>query len=117
MELGDHLAAEPAAEGPRQSDHLDRAPSHRSRRDDHRQRGRYNQSLVSPKMTKFVQSSLPVRSIKLEIASQIEDRVRAYKRIVMYPEKDKQDPSSCSLQIKYGFRLLMSGRRRGDLPS
>lgn len=42
MKSGDRLAAEPAPEGSRESDHMDRVPSHRSWRDDHRQRGRCN---------------------------------------------------------------------------
>ena len=51
MELGDRLATEPAPEGPRQSDHMDRTPPHRGRGDGHRQRGWHNKGLVSPEMT------------------------------------------------------------------
>jgi len=100
MKSGDRLAAEPAPEGPRESDHMDRVPSHRSWRDDHRQRRRCNQSLVPTKptkMTKFERilplrpptpSSTPFHAIKVEITFWIEDRVCTYKRIMMHPEND-----------------------------
>jgi len=88
MELGDRLATEPAPEGSRQGDHMDRTPPHRGRGDGHRQRGWNNKGLVSPQMTEkpyCTKFPLPVRSptatfpsIEFEITSQIEDRARTY---------------------------------------
>ena len=49
--------------------------------------------------------------IKFEITSQIEDRVFTYKRIMMHPEKAKQERNSPLLWIKDLLHLLMSGGR------
>ena len=72
-------------------------------------------------MTKFVRSSLPLDSIKLEMTPQIENRVRTLKKIYVvhsWPEKDTPDRNSSLLEIKGCFlRLVMSGGRREDLPS
>lgn len=58
MELGNRFTTEPAPEGPRQSDHLDRAPPRRIRRDGYRRRRWCNQSLVSPQVTTFARGPL-----------------------------------------------------------
>ena len=60
MESGDRLATEPASEGSRQSDHMDRTPPYRGRGDGHRQRGRHNKGLVSPKMTEAILYKVPL---------------------------------------------------------